>query len=111
MKIKKITKFLVFVLGPGVIGITLAPFGIYLKEDHTGNKVTVNHESIHWKQQMEILIIPFYIWYLLEWGIKIFIYGKNAYRNISFEKESYNNDNNLDYLKKRKPYNWIKLIF
>jgi len=25
-----------------------------------------------------------------------------GYRNISFEKEAYNNDNNLDYLKTRK---------
>lgn len=41
-------------------GITLAPFGIYIREKYWGFttffKTMVNHESIHWKQQMEMIV-------------------------------------------------------
>jgi len=49
----------------------------------------------------ELLFIFFYIIYILEWLIRLFI-NKNAYKNISFEKEAYSNENNLEYLKTRK---------
>jgi hypothetical protein len=49
--------------------------------------------------------------YLVEWVIKLPFYGKQAYYNISFEREAYSNELNLQYLGKRKRYNWIKLIF
>ena len=59
---------------------------------------------IHWKQQMEMLIIPFYVWYFIEWVIKLFKYGKKAYYNISFEREA---NQRSEY---RKPFAWIKYI-
>ena len=70
----------------------------------------INHEKIHWKQQMEMLIIFFYFWYLIEWFIRLFINGKAAYRSLSFEREAYDNDDNLEYLKTRKPYSWLKYM-
>jgi hypothetical protein len=33
-----------------------------------------------------------------------------AYRNISFEREAYDNEHNLDYLGKRKFWHFIKYI-
>ena len=97
-------------------GISLFPF-IILREKYQSNKFwikrgkrTINHESIHFQQQLELLVIPFYIIYILEWFFKLFIYGRKAYYNISFEREAYNNDENFDYLNTRKRYNWIKLI-
>ena len=33
-----------------------------------------------------------------------------TYRNISFERECYDNQHNLDYLKTRKFFNWINYI-
>ena len=74
---------------------------------------TVNHETIHFQQQLEMLVIPFYILYILEYLIKFFIFfdTKKAYYNISFEQEAFANDTNLDYLKTRKRFNWVKLIF
>ena len=98
-------------------GITLWPFIILRKKSQYTNesqhkiKKTINHESIHFKQQEELLVIPFYILYVLEWLIKLLFYGKKAYNNISFEREAYGNESNFDYLKERKRYNWIKLIF
>ena len=84
-------------------GITLYPF-IILREEQKGNIVLLNHERIHIAQQKELLIIGFYIQYVLEWLVRLFMKG-NAYRNISFEKEAYKNQSNLDYLKTRKLFN------
>lgn len=99
-----------FFTGKSVIGVTLAPFGIYLKKDYLKDPRIIRHELTHWKQQMEMLIIPFYLWYLIEWCIRLFMKG-NAYRNISFEREAYNNDKKIYYLDKRKPFAWTKYLF
>lgn len=74
------------------------------------NDRTTRHETIHIKQQGEFLVIPFYLWYLVEWFIRLFGKG-NAYRNISFEREAYANENNVDYLKERRPFASFKYIF
>lgn len=53
----------------------------------------------------ELLYIPFYIIYGVEYIAKIFKYGfKGAYNNISFEKEAYEHERDLTYLKNRKHY-------
>lgn len=97
-------------------GITLWPF-VILREKYNSSdwwrsraKRIINHESIHIKQQQELLVIPFYILYITEWFIKLFFYGKQSYYNISFEREAYSNEKNYKYLKERKNYAWIKRI-
>lgn len=60
--------------------------------------ITINHEQIHTEQMKEMLYVPFYLWYGVEWLVKLFCKG-NAYRNLSFEREAYSNQYNLDYLK------------
>ena len=91
-------------------GITLYPF-IVLREHYKGSGTKIiNHESIHIEQQKELLIIPFYILYILEWFIKLFFYGKKAYYNISFEREAYANEHNEEYLQTRKLYSWLKYL-
>jgi hypothetical protein len=99
-------------------GITLWPW-IILREKYNRNniywqnrlKLIKTHETIHIKQQQELLVIPFYIWYITEWFIKLFIYGKGSYKNISFEREANNNESNPDYLKTRKFWAFFKYIF
>lgn len=99
-------------------GIAIFPF-VILREKYSSTdpfwsergKITVNHESIHFQQALELLVIPFYILYVLEWVLKLPKYGAEAYYNISFEREAYSNDTDYSYLEKRKRYNWIKLIF
>lgn len=96
-------------------GISLFPF-IILREYHKGTlkgKMIVNHETIHFQQALELLVVPFYILYILEWVIKVLIYKfdiHKAYTNISFEREAYENQGDLLYIKNRKRYNWIKLL-
>lgn len=95
-----------------VTGITLWPF-IVLRENYKKllrPEILINHESIHIKQQAEMLVIVFYIWYVLEWFIKLFKYGKRAYHNISFEREAYTNERDAEYLKNRSLYSWIKYL-
>jgi hypothetical protein len=99
-------------------GITLWPF-IILREKYQSStsywrakrEKIINHESIHIAQQGELLVIPFYVLYILEWFIKLFFYGKRAYYNISFEREAYGYEHSKDYLQTRKPYAWLKYIF
>lgn len=81
--------------------MAIYPF-VFYKGDELRQK-TINHESIHFKQQKECLIIPFYILYFIFW----LIYG---YRNIPFEREAINNDHKSTYLVVRKRFEWIKYI-
>ena len=69
----------------------------------------LNHERIHSRQILELGIIFFYIWYGIEWLIKSLKDG-NAYKNLSFEREAYENENDENYLKTRKWYSFIKYI-
>jgi len=108
--VKEYNWFLKLILPSNIIGITLCPFGIYVKDINRVTERTINHENIHWQQQLEMLVIFFYIWYLVEWIIKLFKYGGRSYRNLSFEREAYGNDKNIDYLKNRKHYSWFKYL-
>lgn len=93
-------------------GITLWPW-IILRErykDHYNTPTVINHESIHIKQQQEMLVIFFYLWYGIEWFIKLFKYGKQAYYNISFEQEAYTYENDLKYINNRKMWAWKKYL-
>lgn len=77
------------------------------------NKIDINHETIHTKQGQELLWIGFYLWYIIEYLIRLIMYRdtKLAYKSISFEREAYQNQGDLDYLSNRKHYSWLsKLI-
>lgn len=72
------------------------------------DRVMINHEKIHSCQMRELGYVPFYIIYVVEWIYKLIKYRDSykAYRNISFEKEAYNNEANLNYLTSRRHYAW-----
>jgi len=86
------------------------PIVVY-KEDRNLNKEMMNHESIHVRQALEMLYLPFWIMYIGHWLINKLFKGMDAdtaYRNIIFEKEAYQNDKNFNYLKDRKFWSWTK---
>ena len=94
-------------------GICLNLFGTFwTRNPNWIDKYVINHERIHTAQQRELLFIPFYILYLIEWCIRRFQYNswKEAYYNISFEREAYEYGNDLAYLKNRKHYSWIRKL-
>lgn len=70
---------------------------IFIRKGGVLNEVVLNHEQIHTAQMKELGYVGFYILYLIEWIIRLFI-NKNAYKSISFEKEAFENERNLDYL-------------
>ena len=72
----------------------------------------INHERIHLKQQLELLIVLFYVWYLTEFLIRFFQMGSfsKAYRKISFEQEAFENDNNMNYLKNRRCWAFLAYL-
>lgn len=82
-------------------GMALFPF-ILVKQPNPGPTL-LNHERIHLRQQAELGILPFYVWYVVEYLIRRWQYRDHytAYRNISFEREAFANDQNLTYLKTR----------
>jgi hypothetical protein len=94
------------------VGLSLWPFIILKDTRLKQDKVLINHEKIHLKQQQELLLIPFYVLYMLEWTIRFLIYfdGYKAYQNISFEREAYANEKNMAYLAERKAYRFIKYL-
>lgn len=93
----------------GKDGITIWPFGIYFRHGSSLNSTLLIHELIHWEQEKEMLGIFFYLWYFIEWLLKLPFYGKEAYRNISFEREA-RSKIHISYLKVRRRYSWVKYI-
>lgn len=91
-----------------------------------------NHECIHLRQQLEMLIfgalmtvglwllgcgwwslfaLPlFFYWYGIEYLIRLCIYRNHnaAYKNVAFEQEAYDNQDKIDYNDSRKLFAWIK---
>lgn len=99
-----LVSFLRFLLPKHVTAITLWPFIVCKYKEGKTDETLINHERIHLRQQVELLVIPFYLIYLLEYFFLLIKYKNHAqaYLAISFEKEAYQNDANLDYRKNRK---------
>ena len=93
----------------GYAAMTIWPFIFARKEL---NKYVLNHEEIHGKQQKELLLVMFYIIYVLEYIIKLFVTfnHKKAYKSISFEQEANRYENDLNYISTRHHYAWIKYV-
>jgi hypothetical protein len=101
-----------YLVPSGFRGITLFPF-IFLRDaKDKSNAVLIHHERIHLRQQLELLILPFYIIYVLEWLVKLCYYRNRvkAYRNLSFEREAYENEADFAYLKKRKVFGFLRYV-
>jgi hypothetical protein len=93
-----------YLLAKGYKGISLWPFVVLRHKEAAGDKVFLNHERIHFIQQQELLVLPFYVFYLAEFFWRYIMYQNfyMAYRNISFEREAYSNEKNLKYCENRK---------
>lgn len=127
-------------LPKGYSAITLGCISLYKQPKEKVSKRSVNHENIHKVQynEMFLLTIPialillicnfsnlvillplfsFYIWYLIEYFIsrvtRLIARKRNqnlSYRSIAYEEEAHDNDKDLDYLIKRKPFAWLKYL-
>jgi hypothetical protein len=93
----------------GFTGITIFPFVFLKNKLMKADVVLINHERIHLKQQLELLVLPFFLFYGLEFLVRLFQYKSwyLAYKQISFEREAYTNEKDLNYLKSRPFWNFI----
>lgn len=93
-----------------VEGMALFPF-ILTRRKLPSHRL-INHECIHLRQQLEMGIVLFYLWYLTEYLIRLIEFRKHylAYLHISFEQEAYQNEGNPEYLKKRKLWAFLKYL-
>lgn len=71
------------------------------------------HENIHFRQEIELGFIPFYLIYGLEYILKLCVTWNHvkAYMSISFEQEAYMNQFERNYVENRKHYAWLKYLF
>lgn len=91
---------------------TINIFGILFTKKDSLDKEIIRHESIHTKQMKEMLYIFFYLWYSIEWFVRLCQQhnAHRAYKSIAFEQEAYINENFVNYLQERKRYAWFKYL-
>ena len=89
--------------------MALYPFILLKNKSQKQDYILINHEKIHLQQQLELLILPFYFLYFTNYLINLFKYKNHyqSYYNITFEKEAFKHENDLNYLSNRKSYNWL----
>lgn len=120
VRTNKITKAIFWL--KNIVGIAIVPFIIIRRDDLVTNTGTwhicqnedrlICHESIHIKQQYEMLIIFMWFWYLIEWMVRVIQYKSfhKGYQNISFEREAKQNERNINYLRTRPRYAFLRYI-
>ena len=111
-----ISVFLLFLAGDHLIILnTIFPFGknfyainfcgiVFAKRRLSPTER--RHERIHTLQQRELLYIGFFVWYLIEWLVRLLQYcnATKAYFNISIEREAYAHESDKDYERHRRHY-------
>jgi hypothetical protein len=102
------------------------PF-IFLRRDKEFTEVDIRHESIHGRQQVEMLLVLFYVAYLICWLIELVRCARDKDRgqiadshykrrkylhrvehSIIFEREAYAEERSTNYVHKRRFWAWIK---
>lgn len=93
-------------------GMALFPFIFVKYHNDLHDERLIRHEKIHIRQQAELLVIPFYFFYLINylWNRLKGQTHMTAYLNICFEREAYNHDHEPDYLEKRKWGAYLKYL-
>ena len=113
-----ITRFLgrIVSLGDNAMAITFWPF-IIIRPDLKTNPVLdelIRHETIHIRQQLELLLIGSWILYGFEYFYALYIKKldkRQAYYYTALEQEAHRNAMNPNYLNERKPYAVLWYLF
>lgn len=94
----------------GPIEIGAISLGIAVFSRGKMSDTTRRHETIHYRQWLELGFIGFLILYPLLWLIDVAsgMSGYDAYRLSPFEKEAYNNQDDVTYFEKRKLFAWMR---
>ena len=94
------------------LGATVWPFILIREPRLKSDSFFMNHERIHYRQQQELLVVLFYVWYGLEYLVRLiqFRNRREAYKNISFEREAYKNEKDLEYLYHRPSFKFLRYV-
>ena len=106
-------------------------FGVlFVRGNARIDDITLNHEKIHSRQFVELMVLfavatvlirwwlplfsPlfFYAWYVIEWLVHLIRFRSTyiAYRRISFEREAYSHQADMGYTNGRYWFNFLKYI-
>ena len=90
--------------------MAIYPFILIKKDEMRNDAILINHERIHHRQQLELLIFPFYIIYAINYLYHLAKHRNHyqAYRHILFEREAYAMEKDFDYLKRRRMFAFWK---
>lgn len=94
------------------INIWAISFGFWVWCRGSLSESTRRHETIHFQQQLELLFLGQWALYGIFWLIGLVRHrdGAKAYKESPFEKEAHLNELDIDYLKNRPRFNWVKYI-
>ena len=113
----RLTRFLgrAVSLGDSAMAITFWPFIIVRSnlKHATVLPELIRHETIHIRQQLELLLIGAWILYGLEYFYARHIKKldkRQAYYHTAMEQEAHRNAMKPDYIKNRKPYAVLRYI-
>ena len=86
-------------------------FGVVLSK-RSLTDAEARHEYIHTMQMREMLFVGFYLWYGIEWLIRLIASrsAMRAYRNTSFEREAYHYQNYPTYHCHRPRFAWYLFL-
>ncbi len=105
-------KFHKYITFPGTRAITLWPLIILRDESSRQDQILIRHEQIHLRQQLEMLIILFYLWYVTEFLIRLLRsrHAHASYLSLAMEREAYDHEADPDYLQTRRLYAWSRYL-
>ncbi len=85
---------------------------LFVRKNAVISERLLRHERIHTMQMREMLYVFFYLWYVVEWLVRLVAIhdAHKAYRAISFEQEAYENQDIGTYRHIRKHYCWTKYL-
>ncbi|MBN2480298.1 MAG: hypothetical protein JXB19_01045 [Bacteroidales bacterium] len=102
-----------YLLTRGHRAMCIWPF-IFLRPgtDISVSSAVLNHERIHARQQLEMLWLFFFLWYGIEYLMRLIRHRNHfkAYHALSHEREAYENETDIEYLNNRNAFAWLRYI-
>ena len=97
-------------LSPITIGAITLGFLVFSRDIMTER--TKRHETIHFQQFLELGFVFFLFLYVYYWlrNLAKGLSGSQAYYEIPFEVEAYENDEDEEYLQNRERFAWRKYL-
>lgn len=92
--------------------LVIYPFGVFYKyRTSILNNIILNQCEIQYQQQRELFVVFYLLLFLIEYLVRLFINGEDAFSHVSFIREKNTHRNSAYYYKNRKQYSFMKYLF